>query len=136
MTRYYLAGLASLLTMAVLDAVWLGWIAKSLYQNGVGHLMAPKPNFVVAVIFYLVFAAGLMVFAVAPNEAKPGLANTVISAALFGLVCYATYDLSNLATLKDWPVGLALLDMLWGSALSAVAATAGKLVLDRMNGGS
>jgi uncharacterized membrane protein len=132
MSRYFFCGVASLFTMAVLDAIWLGLVAKPLYASGIGHLFAVKPNFVAAVAFYLIFSAGLTVFAVMPHETAPGFAGTALRAAMFGFVCYATYDLSNLATLKDWPVGLSVIDMLWGSALSAVAATVGKAVLDRM----
>jgi uncharacterized membrane protein len=132
MSRYFFCGIASLFTMAVLDAIWLGLVAKPLYASGIGHLFAAKPNFVAAVAFYLIFSAGLTVFAVMPHEADPGFASTALRAAMFGFVCYATYDLSNLATLKDWPVGLSVIDMLWGSALSAVAATVGKAVLDRI----
>ncbi len=133
MTKYLLPGLATLVAMAILDALWLGWVAKPLYQQGLGHLMAEKPNWTAAAAFYLVFAIGLVVFAVLPHEAKPGLSHTMMSAALFGFVAYATYDLSNLATLRDWPLELSLIDMVWGSALSAVSAAAGKAVLDRLS---
>ena len=133
MTRILLSGLATLLTMALLDGLWLGWVAKPLYQHGLGHLMADKPNWAAAAAFYFAFVAGLMVFAVLPHAAEPGLAKTAVSAALLGFVAYATYDLSNLATLKGWPLELSLIDMVWGSALSAASAVAGKAVLDGLS---
>jgi uncharacterized membrane protein len=123
---------ATLLTMVLLDLLWLGVIARPLYQAGIGHLMADKPIVPVAVLFYLVYAAGLVVFAVWPRADQPGWMGTAGMAALFGFFAYATYDLTNLATLRDWPVGVSLLDMAWGTAVSAASATAGKLVLDRM----
>ncbi|XVJ70790.1 MAG: DUF2177 family protein [Rhizobacter sp.] len=133
MTRILLSGLATLLAMALLDGLWLGWVAKPLYQHGLGHLMADKPNWAAAAAFYFVFVAGLTVFAVLPHAAEPGLTKTAMSAALLGFVAYATYDLSNLATLKGWPLELSLIDMVWGSALSAASAVAGKAVLDGLS---
>lgn len=129
--KYLAAYLATIVVLLVLDGLWLGLLAMPLYQQGIGHLMAAQPNFVAAVAFYLVYAAGLLVFAVVPRAAQPGWRSTALAAAFFGCVAYATYDLSNLATLRDWPVGLSLLDILWGSLLSAAAATAGKRVLGR-----
>ena len=93
--------------------------------------MADRPNFMVAALFYAVFAMGLMVLAVAPGGSATAWNKTLIAAALFGFIAYATYDLTNLATLKNWPIGLSVLDMVWGTALSVVAASAGKAVLDR-----
>ena len=133
MINYLLSGLAALLTMAVLDGLWLGWIAKPLYQQGLQHLTADKVNWAAAAAFYLVFVSGLLVFTVLPHADLPGLTKTAMSAALFGFVAYATYDLSNLATLKGWPLELSLIDMVWGSALSAASASAGKAVLDHLN---
>lgn len=126
MSRYLPAFAAILLVMIALDVLWLGFIAKPLYQNGIGHLMAERPNLWAAGAFYLLYALGLTVFAVMPHADDSGWSGTASRAALFGLVAYATYDLSNLATLKSWPIGLALIDMAWGSALSAMSAVAGR----------
>lgn len=131
MNKYLVAGLVVAVVMVAMDMLWLGFIAKSLYQNGIGHLMAERPQALAALAFYLVYAVGLVVFAVAPQAAVEGWYRTAWMAALFGFVAYATYDLSNLATLKNWPLWLSLVDMAWGSAASAVAATAGKLAMDR-----
>ena len=135
MTRNLIAYAAIALVMLALDMLWLGLIARAVYQQGIGHLMAERPNVPVAMLFYVVYAAGLLVFAVLPNAAEPGWAKTAVSAALFGFFAYATYDLSNLATLKGWPIGMSLLDMAWGSAASAVSGVAGKATLARWAAG-
>lgn len=134
MQKILTAYTATAITLLALDLLWLGVIAKPLYQQGIGHLMAEKPNIPVALLFYALFAAGLTWFAVLPGAAPVGWGRALGTAALFGFFCYATYDLTNLATLKAWPWGLAMLDMAWGSAVSAVSAAAGKLALDRWVG--
>lgn len=121
----------TVVVLIALDSLWLGVIAKPIYQQGIGHLMATRPNLAVALLFYAVFAAGLLLFAVAPGGVPGSWGKTLISALLFGFFAYATYDLSNLATLKDWPVGMSAVDIVWGSLLSAVSAAAGKAALDQ-----
>ena len=130
-TRHLVAYAATLGVMVALDLLWLGVIAKPIYQRGIGHLMAEQPRIGVAALFYMVFALGLTIFAVAPGGSAAGWAKTAGTGALFGFFCYATYDLTNLATLRDWPVGVSLLDMAWGTAASAVAALAGCAALER-----
>ena len=133
MKRQLAAYAGTLIVMVGLDLLWLGIIAKPLYQQGIGHLMADKPNVAVAVLFYALFALALVVFAVAPlgpTGPAPGWGRTVAMAAMFGFFAYATYDLTNLATLKQWPIGLSLLDIAWGTCVSAVSAAAGKAVMD------
>ena len=122
---------ATAVVMFVIDMIWLGLIAKPWYQAGMGHLMAASPNLIAAALFYAMFPVGLMLFAVIPHANTPGLLQTALWGAAFGFFTYATYDLTNLATLKDYPVGLAVMDMAWGTAVSAVAAIAGKLMLAR-----
>jgi uncharacterized membrane protein len=122
-----LAGyLAAVVVIVALDMVWLGLIAKSMYQQAIGHLMAEQPKLLAALVFYVLYPAGLMIFAVMPHAEDPAWAKTVLMGALFGFFAYATYDLSNLATLRNWPVGLTLIDMAWGTLLSAAAAASGK----------
>ncbi|MDP2867444.1 DUF2177 family protein [Methyloversatilis sp.] len=125
----------TLVVMVLLDMIWLGLVAKSTYQQGIGHLMAERPIIPVAVLFYLIYAVGLTIFTLRPFAGQPGLGQTVIAAALFGFFAYATYDLTNLATLKDWPVRIVLIDIAWGTFVSAVSATAGKWMLDRLAAG-
>ena len=128
----WLAGYAATATvMLVIDLIWLGVIAKPWYQAGMGHLMAASPNLVAAALFYAMFPVGLMLFAVMPQAATLGFGQTALWGAAFGFFTYATYDLTNLATLKDYPISLAALDIAWGTLVSAIAAMAGKFVYAR-----
>jgi len=131
MTKYFAAYAATLVVMLILDLLWIGVIAKPLYQNGIGHLMAEQPRLPVAVAFYLLYAVGLMVFAVTQGAVPGGWVTAALYGALFGFFAYATYDLTNLATLRDWPAGLAAIDIAWGTLVSAICAAAGRLALER-----
>jgi uncharacterized membrane protein len=130
MIKYVVAYLAVACVMVVVDMLWLGVIAKSFYQGAIGHLMAEQPRVSAALAFYVLYTLGLMIFAVTPEPSNPAWQRAALMGALFGFFAYATYDLSNLATLNGWPVHLALADMLWGAALSALAAGAGKIALN------
>lgn len=130
MKRQLAAYAGTMLVMVGLDLLWLGVIAKPLYVQGIGHLMADKPNVAAAVLFYALFGLGLVVFAVLPAGPAPGWGRTMAMAALFGFFAYATYDLTNLATLRQWPLGLSLMDISWGSFVSAAAAAGGKALMD------
>jgi len=132
MWKFAVSCLASMVTMMALDFAWIGFVARPLYTSGIGHLMAEQPNVAAALLFYVVFSIGLTIFAVAPGAGTADWRKTLLTAAAFGFFAYATYDLTNLATLRGWPVGLSLLDMAWGCCISAVAAAAGKAVLDRL----
>ena len=102
-----------------LDMVWLGVAAKNFYTKQIGLLMAPKVNWAAAILFYLLFQAGLVVFVIAPAVEKDSWVHALILGALFGLITYATYDLTNLATLKDWPLALTVVDLIWGTILAS-----------------
>ncbi len=129
----YLAGyMSTLVVLLAIDLIWLGIVAKSVYSRGIGHLMAEQPNLMAATVFYLAYAFGLMYFAVAPPSGARLWKNALLAAAVFGFVAYCTYDLSNLATLKNWPMNIAVIDILWGTVLSTVAAATGKIVFDWM----
>jgi uncharacterized membrane protein len=118
-------------TMLVLDLIWLRGIATSWYEEGLRHLMAPKPDLKAAGVFYLLYPLGLMIFGVLPNEDST-LLRAVGMGALFGFFAYATYDLSNLATLRDWPLNVSLMDMAWGTLASGLSVGAGKLCMDAL----
>ena len=133
MLKYLPAYLTIIVVMFVLDIIWLSMIAQPLYQQGIGHLMADEPNFLFAGMFYLVYAAGLIWFALMPNRHHRGLKNTFATAAAFGFFVYASYDLTNLALLKDWSLSLSVIDVTWGTLLSGVSAAFGKWVFNRMN---
>jgi uncharacterized membrane protein len=126
MNKHVAGYLAAVVMIVALDMLWLGLIAKAMYQQAIGHLMAAQPKLLPASAFYVLYAAGLMIFAVMPHAGDAGWSKAVLTGALFGFFAYATYDLSNLATLRNWPVDLTLVDMAWGTLLSAAAAAAGK----------
>ncbi|QQS59312.1 DUF2177 family protein [Candidatus Peregrinibacteria bacterium] len=107
-----------------IDMVWLGLVAKNFYQNQIGFLMTPNINWAAAIIFYLIFIAGLVVFVISPAVKKGSWTQTLLFGALFGLVTYATYDLTNLATLKDWPLLVTMVDLAWGMILGALVSFA------------
>jgi len=117
--KLYLATLAAFL---IIDLIWLGLIARSLYQKFLGGLLSPQTNWIAAIIFYLLFIVGILVFAVVPGLQAGSLTKAVLLGAFFGLITYATYDLTNLATLKGWPVAITLIDITWGTILSACVA--------------
>lgn len=110
----------TLVTFLVIDSLWLGFVAPNFYRTQIGHLMAEQPNLIVAGIFYLLFIAGLQVFVIEPGLQNSSLQNAVLRGAFFGLVTYATYDLTNLATLKGWTPLLTVADLFWGTSLCAV----------------
>jgi len=108
-----------------IDAVWLGLVARTFYRRYLEWLMAANPNWIAALLFYLLFVVGILVFVVVPGVDEGSLRTTLLRAALFGLVAYATYDLTNLATVKDWPLTITVVDMLWGTALSVAVGYVG-----------
>ena len=117
-----------LLTVPVffaIDMVWLGLIAKDLYQKQIGHLLSSNVNWVAAGVFYLVYIYGIVFFAVLPGAEKDSIRTVITNAALFGAIAYATYDLTNLATLKNWPTTIVYIDIIWGAVLSTLVAVAG-----------
>ena len=124
--------IAIFLTMFIIDMIWLGVVAKATYANAMGSLLSPNPNLWAAAAFYLLFPVGLLIFAVLPQADSP-VWKAALMGALFGFFAYSTYDLTNLAVIKDWPLGLTFIDMAWGTLVSGVAATVGKLALDYFN---
>ncbi len=121
--------LAALLVMGVLDALWLGWLAKDFYREQMGAQMVDQIRWVPALIFYFAFPAALVALALFP--AGQPFAVQVARAALVGLVAYGVYDLTNGATLRHWPLKLALVDTAWGTFASACAGAAGAWVMQR-----
>ena len=133
MMRYLKLYLVSLMAFLAIDMLWLGLVARSFYQQQLGFIMAPSVNWFAAAIFYLPFIVGILFFVVVPGLESGSLKATLLRAALFGLITYATYDLTNLATLKDWPVLLSVVDMIWGTFLSVSVIAIGFIVGNRMS---
>ena len=125
---FYKLIISYLLTTVVffaVDMAWLGLIAKGLYKKYLGSFLSDKVNWPAAIIFYLLFIIGIFYFAILPAVEKNSLAKAIISGALFGFFTYATYDLTNLATLKDWPLPIVFIDIIWGAVLTGIVSTAG-----------
>ena len=116
--RHYLL---TLLPFVLLDALWLGLVAPRFYKTQIGFIMTDTPRWGAAVLFYLLYVAAMVVFV---TGRQVSLSQAALQGAFFGLVCYATYDLTNLATLKGWPVLVTVVDLCWGSFVSAATAVA------------
>lgn len=125
MLRHLVIYAATLVAFLAIDFVWLGFVAREFYKNQLGALMLERPMLGVALAFYLVYAIGIVVLAVMPGVREDSWKTAAGLGALLGLVAYGTYDLTNLSTLKGWPVAMSVVDMIWGACLTAVAATAG-----------
>jgi len=115
-----------------IDMVWLALIAKKFYREQIGFLMKPDINWIAAIVFYLLFIAGLVIFVISPAIQKHSWTHAILFGALFGLISYATYDLTNLATIKGWPVLVTLVDLAWGMVLSASVSLFTYLIYTRI----
>ncbi|KZS54464.1 DUF2177 family protein [Rhizobium anhuiense] len=124
-----LAYAGAVLTLLVCDGIWLGLIARNFYRDQLGALMLPSPNLAIAALFYLLFAAAVVVLAVLPALSAGSIATAFLHGAILGLAAYGTYDITNLATLRNWPVVMSLVDMAWGTALTALTAVGGYLAV-------
>lgn len=108
-----------------IDLVWLGFIAKDLYRKYLGSFLSENVNWTAAIIFYLLYIVGISIFAIYPAVNKDSVFNAIILGGLFGFFAYATYDLTNLATLKDWPLTIVFIDIIWGAILTASVSVSG-----------
>jgi uncharacterized membrane protein len=133
MTRIAIAYVATAVAFCGLDFLWLGFVAKGYYQSQVGTLLLERPNLGVAAAFYALYVAGVLIFAVVPSLETGSPARAFALGALFGLFAYATYDLTNLATLKGWSVGIALVDLAWGALVTGTSAAVGATAARAMN---
>lgn len=127
--KLYLIALPVFLTI---DALWLTLIAKNFYSKQIGFLMKAKPNLSAALIFYLLFIIGLVIFVISPALEKKSLIAAISLGALFGLITYATYDLTNLATVKNWPLTVTIVDLIWGSFLAASVSSITYLIASKL----
>ena len=121
MPPFLLAYLGALVGLLALDAVWLGVVMGPVYTGALGHLLRPEPLWL-----------GVVVFGIRPSSADDGARRVAGRAALFGALAYATYDLTNLATLRDWPLHVTVVDIVWGAVLSALSALSGRWLLQRV----
>lgn len=115
----------------VIELIWLLLIAKNLYEKELGYIMKEKPNLIAAVVFMLIFVAGLVFFVVNPALAKENWAYALFAGIFYGLVTYATYTLTNLSNLDSWPIKVSIIDLIWGLILGGSVSTISFLILDR-----
>lgn len=125
MKTHLTAYFGTLLVMLIGDGIWLGLLMGPTYRGWLGPLMRETPVIVPAILFYLLYALGLVLFAVIPGLQRERWGRATAGGVFLGLIAYGTYDLSNWATLQGWPASLALVDMLWGMVISGLAATGG-----------
>jgi len=116
-----------------IDLVWLGVVAKGLYNKYLGNFLSDQVNWTAAIIFYLLFIVGIFIFAILPAVDKASLGKAILMGALFGFFTYATYDLTNLATLKGWPLTIVFIDIAWGSVLTGTVSAAGYTIMRWLN---
>jgi uncharacterized membrane protein len=114
--------LATIPVFFAIDMLWLGVLARSFYQTNLRHLLSPEVNWPAAFVFYFIYIAGILLFAVRPGLEAQSLGRACLWGALFGFFTYATYDLTNLATLRDWPLSVVLVDIAWGTVLCTLVA--------------
>lgn len=120
--------LIAFVVFLLVDFIWLTFVANSFYKKHIGFIMTDSPNFIAAIIFYLIFIVGLVYFVIMPGIDAQSIGKIILGGLLFGLITYATYDLTNLATLKDWPLIVTVVDLAWGSFLSTVISLATYLI--------
>jgi len=128
-TKLIISYLLTAVVFFAIDMLWLGLIAKNLYRKYLGSFLSDTVNWTAAIVFYLLFIVGIFYFAILPAIEKNSLAKALLSGALFGFFTYATYDLTNLATLKNWPLPIVFIDMAWGAVLTALVSTAGYYIV-------
>jgi uncharacterized membrane protein len=126
--------LATLAVFLAIDSIWLGLAARTFYHDQLGFLMAPSLNWLAAGAFYLLYVAGILVFVVLPGLGGISGAKVFLQGGFFGLVAYATYDLTNFATMQDWPVTVTLVDLAWGFILTGMVSVSGWWIARRLSG--
>lgn len=125
MTQYIAAYISTAIVFLAMDYVWLSQVATRFYFDRLGHLLMDKPNMVAAGAFYLIYVVGIVVFAVVPALKAESVVVAIVFGGLFGFFTYATYDITNYATLREWPLVVVGVDVTWGVVLSTVSAASG-----------
>ncbi len=132
--KYIVAYFATAAMFFLIDIIWLSFVANWFYRRELGDLLLEKPNYAAAAGFYLMYIAGIVFFAIHPAMESKSLLTAVIYGALFGFFTYATYDMTNLATLKGWPWTIAVVDITWGTVLGCFSATGGYFITSKIYG--
>lgn len=126
--KFIVAYLITAVVFLVIDYIWLGIVMKDYFNTQLSHLMADEVNLMIATVFYLFFAAGIVLFCIAPAFEAQSWVKAAVLGGILGFLAYGTYDVTNMATLKDWPVMMSVIDVTWGTAITAVSATAGYVI--------
>lgn len=111
-----------------IDMLWLGLIAKTFYRQKLGFILSPEVNWTAAIIFYLLYIGGILYFAVLPSLKEHNWQTALMQGAVLGILCYATYDLTNMATIKNWPLVIVIVDIIWGAVLTGSCALISYLI--------
>lgn len=131
--QYFKIYLVTLFVFLLFDFFWLGFAAKDFYQNQIGFLMSSEINLWAAGIFYFLYPVGLIIFALIPAIRNKSWQNAFILGGIFGLFCYATYDLTNLATLANWPILVVFVDIIWGFMVSSFSSLISYKLISKFN---
>lgn len=131
MKHFAIAYVATLTAFLIIDAIWLGLVAKRFYAEQLGDLMRPDILFLPAALFYLVYSAGIVLLAIRPEQTELSLINIALYGALVGFIAYGTYDVTNIATIRNWPLPMSIVDMVWGTLLTSAVAVLGALTLNQ-----
>lgn len=132
---YVLAYVGTAIAFLGLDFIWLGTVATGFYKSRIGELLLNQPNFVAAGVFYLFYVAGIVYFAVQPALVSGNWTTAAVAGAILGFIAYGTYDMTNLATLKNWSPAVSAVDMAWGTVLTSFSAVVGYWVAQKFSGG-
>ncbi|SIN87282.1 Uncharacterized membrane protein [Carnobacterium alterfunditum] len=122
MMEYVIIYMITLAVFFLIDIVWLALIANKLYKDQIGFIMKDKPNWIAAIIFYLIFVLGLVFFVIDPALLSESILEALLRGMFFGFITYATYDLTNLATLDKWPLKITIIDLTWGTTLGGLVS--------------
>lgn len=132
MLRYLAIYAIALVIFFAIDIIWLGFIAKNLYREKLGFILSDKVNWVAAIVFYMIYIAGIIYFAILPGVASGDVVTALIKGALLGALCYATYDLTNMATIAKWPLIITVIDIIWGAFLTGSVAALTTLIYNKL----
>jgi uncharacterized membrane protein len=133
MLRYLVLYAITVGIFFAIDILWIGVIAKNLYREKLGFILSDKVNWAAAIIFYLIYIGGIIYFAVAPAIQAQSFSTAIINGVLLGMLCYATYDLTNMATIAKWPLSITIIDIIWGGFLTGSCATATYFISTKIN---
>jgi len=132
MLKLIISYFIALISFFALDMVWLGLISKNYYKQKLGFILSDNPNWAAAIVFYLIFIGGILFFAVNPSLKESRWQTAILNGALLGALCYATYDLTNMATIAKWPIEIVIIDIIWGMILTGSVSVITYLLVENI----